>query len=370
MTDDDTDAPDTTPSAPRSNPARRLAVLILALLIGIAGWYALADRHAPGTSRAVISANVVQIAPRVSGRVEDIAVADNQVVPAGGTLFQIDDRPFVLAVEQARAQLDLATQSIDASSAQLSASYAQVAQARATLGNVQADNARIEELAQRGLVPDAQRDASRTQLANAEAALTSAEAQAKSAEVGLGVTGADNPQIKAAQLKLEQAEYDLLSTTVTAPRRGVVTNLQLAPGQFVGAGQPALTFIEDEGVWITADLRENQLVEVDPGDRATLVFDSDPGRIYEGRVASLGWGINPGRSQAGGLPVNAPTTQWFEPARRMPVRIEIDGGLDAWPDKARVGGNVSVLIHATGDGVVGTIASGFQRVGSVLTALY
>ncbi|WP_370161742.1 HlyD family secretion protein [Limimaricola soesokkakensis] len=361
-----------TPAEPvrRSNPAKPLALLVLLVIALIAGWYAASDRYAPSTSRAVISANVVQIAPRVSGRVTDVMVADNEIVPAGDVLFQIDERPFALAVQQARAQLDIAMQSMDASSAQLSASYAQVAQARAGLENAQTENARIEELSQRGLVPQAQLDASRTQLTNAEASLEAAEAQAESAEAKLGVTGEDNPQIRSAQLALEQAEYDLLSTTVTAPRRGVVTNLQLAPGQFVGAGQPAMTFIEDEGVWVTAELRENQLAEVDPGDRVTMVFDADPGRVHEGSVHSLGWGINPGRSQAGGLPINAPSTQWFEPARRMPVRIELDGGLDAWPRKARVGGNVSVLVHATGGGVIDSIATTFQRAGSWLTALY
>ena len=143
-------------SARSSNPARPLALVIIAMLVGVAGWYALSDRHAPSTSRAVISANVVQIAPRVSGRVTGIMVSDNEVVPAGDVLFRIDDRPFALAVEQARAQLDLAAQSIDASSAQLSATYAQVAQARANLENATSENARIEELSDRGLVPSAQ----------------------------------------------------------------------------------------------------------------------------------------------------------------------------------------------------------------------
>ena len=258
MTSQEPDPVGQSASARRSNPAKPLALLIVAVLLAIAGWYALSDRHAPSSSRAVISANVVQIAPRVSGRVTEILVSDNEVVPAGDVLFRIDDRPFDLAVEQARAQLDIAAQSIDASSAQLSATYAQVAQARANLENVQSENLRIEELSDRGLVATAQVEASRTQLANSKAALEAAEAQAESAEASLGVTGDQNPQIKAAQLALEQAEYDLLSTSVIAPRRGVVTNLQLAPGQFVGAGQPALTFIEDEGVWITAEFRENR----------------------------------------------------------------------------------------------------------------
>lgn len=359
------------PDDPRAgNPAKPFAIVIVIVTVLIAGWYAASDRYAPSTSRAVVSANVVQIAPRVPGRVTDIMVRDNEIVSSGSVLFQIDEKPFTIEVERARVQLEQAAQTLDASSAQLTATYAQVAQARAALENVRSENARAEVLAERGILADAGLDASRTQVANAEAALEAAEAQAVSAERSLGVVGDENPSVKAAQLALEQAEFDLLSTTVIAPRRGVVTNLRLAPGQFVGAGQPALTFIEDEGVWVTADLRENQLVEVEAGDRVTMIFDAAPGKIFEGTVESLGWGINPGRSEAGGLPVNAPSTQWFEPARRMPVRVELDGGMDAWPRKARVGGNVSVLVHATGGGIVSTLASGLQRVQSWLTALY
>tara|TARA_R110002124_G_scaffold55076_1_gene155950 strand:+ start:2318 stop:3445 length:1128 start_codon:yes stop_codon:yes gene_type:complete len=354
----------------RGNPAKPFALVILLVTALIAGWYAASDRHAPSTSRAVVSANVVQIAARVPGRVTEIMVSDNEIISVGSVLFQIDERPFVIAVERARAQLEQAVQSLDASSAQLSATYAQVAQARAALENVQSENDRAETLAQRGIIAEARLETSRAQLANAQASLEAAEAQSESAERSLGVMGSENPSVKSAQLALEQAEFDLLSTKVIAPRRGVVTNLRLAPGQFVGAGQPALTFIEDEGVWITADLRENQLVEVDAGDRVTMVFDAAPGQVFGGRVESLGWGINPGRSEAGGLPINAPSTQWFEPARRMPVRIELDGGMDAWPRKARVGGNVSVVVHATGGGVVSTLASGLQRIQSWLTALY
>jgi multidrug resistance efflux pump len=375
LTDTDIDPLDQTsatgdPEPTRRNPAKPFAVIIVMATLLIAAWYAATDRYAPSTSRGVVSANVVQIAARVPGRVTEIAVLDNEIVPLGGVLFQVDERPFAIAVEKARAQLEQAAQSLDASSAQLSAAYARVAQARASFENVQSENARVKTLAERGRVSDASLEASETQLATAQADLDAAQAQALSAERNLGVIGDENPQIKAAQLALEQAEYDLLSTKVIAPTRGVVTNLRLGPGQFVAAGQPALTFIEDEGVWVTAEFRENQLVGIDSGDPATLVFDAAPGQVFEGTVQSIGWGINLGRAEVGGLPVNAPSTQWFEPARRMPVRIELNGGMDAWPRKARVGGNVSVVVHSDGGGVVSWVASGLQRVESFLTAIY
>lgn len=358
------------PDTSSRNPAKPFAVIIVLMAVLMAFWYAVSDRYAPSTSRGVVSANVVQIAARVTGRVTEIAVSDNEIVPAGRLLFQIDERPFVISVEKARAQLEQAAQTLDASSAQLAAAYAGVAQARAAFQNAESENARAKTLAERGQVSDASLESSQTKLVSAQANLDAAEAQALSAERSLGVVGADNPQIKAAQLALEQAEYDLLSTKVVAPTRGVVTNLGLGIGQFIADGQPALTFIEDQGVWVTAEFRENQLVGIDPGDRARLVFDAAPSQVFEGSVQSIGWGIDLGRAEVGGLPVNAPSNQWFEPARRMPVRIELDGGMDDWPRKARVGGNVSVVVDANGGGITWWVASGFQHIQSFLTALY
>src|SRR5699024_8148696 len=147
---------------------------------------------------------------------------------------------------------------------------------------------------------------------------------------------------------LERAQYDLASTSVRAPHFGVVTNVTLSEGQFISAGSPAMTFIDAEAAWVTVDFRENQLRAVDPGDRVHLLFDAVPGRIFEGRVQSIAWGIDPGRSSQGGLVVNQPANRWFEPARRIPVRIELADGMDAWPRSARVGGKVHALVFAHG----------------------
>lgn len=350
---------------------RRIAVLVVGLLAAVLAWTVLADRYAPGTSRGAISAYVAQIGPRVPGRVTEVAVADNAVVEPGAALFSVDERPYEIAVERARVQLEQAAQAIQASSAQLASAQAQVAKARAAAELANDAAARTRTLHERGIVAKARLDADENTASQANAALAAAEASAESARQQLGATGAENTQIRAAELALEQAQYDLLSTTVTAPRRGVVTNLHLTPGQFAAAGTPALTFIDADAVWISADLRENQLANVDPGDVVTIAFDADPGRIYNGTVESIAWGINPGRNEVGGLPVNAPSTQWFEPARRMPVRITLDGGIEAFPKKARLGGKVSVLIHANGTSNPVSVLAGFgQRIGSLLSALY
>ena len=352
--------------------ARKVAIGVVIALVILVFLYALTDRLTPSTSRGIVSAQVVQIAPRVSGEVVEVHIEDDAVVQAGDPLFSIDPHPFELALRQAEANLKTALQNIDASSASILAAQAAVTKARTILENTRGEAERTFRLEERGIASPAQGDAARASVAQAEAQLESAEANLESARAQLGPQGEDNPAIQAATARLEQAQYDLASTTVTAPHLGVVTNVTLTEGQFVAAGSPALTFIDAEAAWITVDLRENQLQDVDPGDPAHLLFDALPGQIFQGHVQSIAWGINPGRSTQGGLVLNQPTNRWFEPARLIPVRIELEGGMDAWPKNVRVGGKVHAVIFANGSdtGMLAWLARGLQRIRSWTSFLH
>ncbi|MGO3295650.1 MAG: HlyD family secretion protein [Marinobacter sp.] len=356
---------------PSSSPAKAIAIGIVVLLIFLAVTYALSDRLAPASSRGFVSAHVVQVAPRVSGDITDVMVQDDAVVQAGDPLFSIDARPFELAVQQAEANLASTVQGIDASAASLVAAQAGVTQARTGLNTARTEADRTLRLEKRGIVPAAQGDTARAKVADAQAQLSTAEANLESARKQLGPKGADNPSILAAQAQLENAQYDLASTVVRAPHFGVVTNMTLAKGQFIGAGNPALTFIDAKAAWITVDLRENQLQNIEPGDTAHLLFDAVPGTIFEGRVQSVAWGINPGRNVQGGLVVNEASNRWFEPARRIPVRIELTGTQEDWPRQVRVGGKVHAVVFAGSTGnPIALIARGLQRVRSWFSYLY
>ena len=356
---------------PSSSPAKAIAIGIVVLLIFLAVTYALSDRLAPASSRGFVSAHVVQVAPRVSGDITDVMVQDDAVVQAGDPLFSIDARPFELAVQQAEANLASTVHGIDASAASLVAAQAGVTQARTGLNTARTEADRTLRLEKRGIVPAAQGDTARAKVADAQAQLSTAEANLESARKQLGPKGADNPSILAAQAQLENAQYDLASTVVRAPHFGVVTNMTLAKGQFIGAGNPALTFIDAKAAWITVDLRENQLQNIEPGDTAHLLFDAVPGTIFEGRVQSVAWGINPGRNVQGGLVVNEASNRWFEPARRIPVRIELTGTQEDWPRQVRVGGKVHAVVFAGSTGnPIALIARGLQRVRSWFSYLY
>ena len=360
---------ETKPSGPRGAllVATGVAVALLVLTI----LYALLDRNAPSSSRGMVSAQLVQIAPRVSGEVIRVHVDDNAVVEAGEPLFTIDPRPFELAVRQAEANLVIALQNVDASSAALVAAQAAVTRARTGLQQARSQGERIFRLEDRGLVSASDSDTARADIADAQAQLESEQARLESARAQLGPAGRDNPAIQAAEAQLEQAQFDLASTTVVAPHFGVVTNLTLAEGHFIAAGNPALTFIDAKAAWVTVDLRENQLGGIDPGDSARILFDAVPGRIFDGQVHSVAWGINPGRDVQGGLVVSQPSNRWFEPARRIPIRIELVGGLEAWPRSVPVGGKVHVIVFAnTSTGFTAWIARATQRLRSWFTVLH
>ena len=355
----------------RKNPAKAVAIVVVLVLIALVFIYALSDRLAPSSSRGVVSAHVVQIAPRVAGEVVSVNVTDNAVVEAGEALFSIDQRPFELAVKQAEANLATAAQGIDASVASLVAAQAAVTQARTQLDMARTDAERTLKLEARGIVPVAQGDAARTKVADAEAQLSAARANLESARVQLGPKGAENPTILAAQAQLERAQYDLASTTVRAPHRGVVTNVTLSEGHFVNVGNPAVTFIDARGAWITVDLRENQLQLLEPGDPVRLVFDAVPGEVLDGRVQSIAWGIDIGRQEKGGLVADQSSNRWFEPARHIPVRVELEGGMENWPNKVRVGGKVHAVILTGGENnPIALLVRGLQKIRSWVSYLH
>lgn len=360
------DAPATPPKDARG-AAKKAARIILLVTVACLAYHVATDRMVPSSSTGQVAAATAQIAPRVSGQVETIFATDNQFVSAGERLFSLDPRPYDLSVRIAEVNLEQARQAVAASGTSLEATQAQVDQARTNLSATQIAYDRTAELHSRGLTSQAGLDAAEAQLASASAGLAAAEAGYRSATEGAGDAGDANVKVLAAQVQLEQALLNREFATVTAPSDGYVTNLKLSAGQYLNAGAPALTFISSERPWVMADFRENQLAHVEPGKDVALVFDGQPGQIVKGRVQGVAWGIDPGRMSANGLPQNQSSTRWFEPARSIPVRIEI---VDDIAPTMRVGSKVNAMIYATGDNPVAWLASGMQRIGALFSYLY
>ena len=333
----------------------------------------------PWTRDGMVRAQVLQIAPRVSGPIVELPIRDNQLVAAGDLLFEIDPRTFQAAYDQALADLDKTRDDLKALEAQVAAAAAsvdqftsQVAQAQNEIAGYQAnfDQAstelnRVTVLVERQDVSravfdqrKAESDIAEAQLRNAQARLVEANASLAQAEADLaraqanfGAEGEQNARLRAARAAAETARLDLEFTKMAAPVDGYVTNLQLRPGDQTVANQPALALIDSTSFYVQGFFRETLVAGIEPGDRAIVTLMSYSDQPLEGRVDSVGWGIAPDDGTTGFelLPQVSPTFEWIRLAQRIPVRVhlaELPPGV-----QLRVGTTASVVVMTgTSDG--------------------
>lgn len=233
---------------------------------------------APWTRDGRVSAQIVRIAPEVSGTVAEVSVADDQYVKRGEVLYRIDNASFALALAQAVAQLAAAEVSL----------RQKTEEARRRRG-------------MESLVP-----AEDIQRANQAVAIAQAE-------------------LRGARVTVDRAKLDLARTELRAPTDGYVTRLRLNKGDYAVAGQPNLALIDAHSFWITGYFEETKLRGIKPGAAAQIRlmgFD----QVLPGRVASIGRGITDSNQQADaqGLPSVEPSFSWVRLAQRIPVRVEFD----------------------------------------------
>lgn len=334
-------------STPPPNPMRKIILIALGLLLLLFVYHVLSDRYTPYTSQARVEAYLTQIAPEVAGDVLEVGVRDNGAVRKGQLLFRIDPEPYELAVRAAEANLSVALQGADVSVADIAAARAQIAKQRADLAASRQLGGIVADLVRKRALAETQGIRARADTAKTEADLTRAQADLRKAQAALGAPGMNNPKVRQALAALDQARLDLRNTEVRAPADGTVTNLRLATGQYVAPGQPLLSFLERGPRWISADMRENQLGNVEPGQDVMIALDIKPGKLFRGKVHSIGWGISQGdEAPTGQLPTVQPAQGWVREPQRFPVRILIlpDEVKKAGIEVGRSGAQANVLI--------------------------
>jgi membrane fusion protein, multidrug efflux system len=257
-----------------------LIIVASAVVITLYVW-GIIERH-PRTDDATARANVVGIAPRVSGQILKLNVRDNQAVKEGDVLFEIDPEDYKLIVEKAKA--DLAN--LDE----------QIAQAHSTLQ-------RLEPLLpNRFTTPDTV-DKART----AEASLRA--------------------QREGALATINLDELHLSYCKVIAPFSGRVINLNISAGAHVTSGVPVFSLL-DTGKWyVMANFREAEIRHMAPGTEAIVYLSSAPNQRFRGKVQGIGWAVSPeGETDLpfGAVPIVKRELNWVRVAQRFPVRIEVE----------------------------------------------
>ncbi len=363
-------APAPLPEKKKADPVKRWAILVLLLCALILTGHILSDKFTPYTSNGRIKAYVIPIVPLVSGPLTKVNVSNNQRITTGQVLAVIDSEKYQMAVDRARADLQLATQSSNAEVAAVSAAQAKVAEARANLQNAEIKGERIIRLSKKGAASISRADDARSKIASSKAQLERALAELEKAKFNLGNTGSDNAKVKSAMTALESAELDLYRSAIRAPSDGIITNLTVDVGQYAGVGAPIMTFIATGFIWIQADMRENCLGNIRPDNLVEIVLDAAPGKIFKGQVMSIGYGVSDSSSNSlGALTTVQPAQGWLRQAQYMPVLIRFTD-IEQAKGNLRAGGQANVIIYSGGHPVLEAIGRLWIRMISLLSHIY
>jgi multidrug resistance efflux pump len=256
-------------------------------IIAAVAWYAYQAFEEyidnPWTRDGQVRGHVIQVAPRVSGMVTNIAVIDNQFVQAGNLLFELDTEPFEIAIAQADANLQ-----------------------RAIIGSRSAniEYQRLQEIFAKDPGAISQKDLNRRE-ANYLQSLS---------------------EIDVAKESLRSAKLNLDYTSVRAAVDGYVSNVDFQIGTQAVASTPILALVDSNSFWVFGYFRESQIGKFKIGDPARVTLMAYPDQPLQGTVESLGWGIAPSDGNAGTklLPSIKPVFQWIRLAQRIPVRIKLE----------------------------------------------
>jgi multidrug resistance efflux pump len=353
--------------------ARIGAIVVLVLIVASLAWYFVSDRLTPYTSQARVQAFVVPVAAEVSGKVLKVHVKNNDDVQLGQRLFEIDPGQYRIALQRSRSDYESVRRSVNASALSVQAAQASLRAATANHVYARQDAQRLEQILAEdpGAISIRRVQSAQASQVKALSQEQAAKADLLRAQEAAGESGANNAQLISARSAVEKAELDLQHTEVLAPARGLVTDLRTDVGHFAQAGAPAMTLITIHDVWISADMTENNLGNIQPGDEVAIVLDVLPGQVLEGRVRSIGSGIAAGQpAQAGALPQIDNSRDWLRQAQRFPVAIEFDPSEHERLRAVRVGGQAEVLVYTGDHSLMNGLAWAFIHLMSWLSYVY
>jgi len=279
-------------------------------------------------------------------------------------------------VEQAQAGIVEAQQAVDAARARLATSQARLRENQANAAKAAKDVERLKALLAKDEIPQQQYDATVATAQATSATVDSAQAQVQEAETGIRVAesrlmqsragesrataqlhasqttpeqvAAQRARVAAAEARakqlaaaVKQAELNLEYATVNAPVKGIVSRKTIEPGQVIQPGQPLMSVIPLDRIWITANFKETQLEEMRAGLRATVEVDAYGGKDFNGKVESIAAATGARFSL---LPPENATGNFVKVVQRVPVKIVLDEGQD--PERLlRPGMSVTATVY-------------------------
>jgi multidrug resistance efflux pump len=302
-----------------------------------------------------------------------VHVRNNDNVQPGQPLFDIDPVPYQIALQRSRSDYESVRLSVSSATQTIGAAKAALEAAKASRISAEQDATRLEQIYGEDPGAISLRRVERA-LANRSVAISqevAAGADLRKAIETAGERSDKNAQLISARSAIEKAELDLKRTQVLAPSGGRVTDLRTDVGQFAQPGAPVMTLIAVHDLWISAEMTENNLGHIKPGDPVAIVLDVMPGEVLKGRVRSVGSGVSSGnKAQPGSLPEIQNSRDWLRQSQRFPVAVEIDASERERLRGVRIGGQADVLVYTGDHGLMNWLGEVFIGLMSRLSYLY
>ena len=318
-----------------------IVIPLLAICVGLY-LYAAGGRYV-STDNAYVKANIIIIIPEVSGRVTSVLVSDNQAVEANDVLIQLDSSPLEITLNRARAQMAVIRTELESLRADYGETVVQEQLAKDKVRYLDRRYKRQRKLLKQGLSSEEKHDEAKhnLQVARREVQIIEQRVQRVLAQLAgnerLPVD--QHPRYLTAQTTYDQAAVDLKATTIRAPASGIVSNMKLQVGEYAQAGKPVFSLIQNQPIWVEANLKETQLTHIQPGQQATIVVDAYPDKIWESVVSSIAPATG---AEFSILPPQNASGNWVKVVQRIPINLVITD--QAGGPQLRAGMTVSVRI--------------------------
>lgn len=335
-------------------PAFKLRRYVVIGLIGLLGplvatilgvYIYLSGGRYMSTDNAYVKSAKIAVSADVAGRVAEVAVRENQTVSPGDLLFRVDPAPFRIAVSRAKARLLAARQGVEALRAIYQQQVASLTRVKGEVIYFRQQLARQKSLSRKKLVSGLNLDTAMRNLRDGDDQVKVTEQGLAEARAKLGgdpgIPVDNHPDVLEAKALLDQTALDLKHTAVRATMRGVVTNFDLQPGEYVKIGSPIFSLVGADNTWVHANYKETELTHVKVGQRATISIDTYPDREFEATVS----GISPATgAEFAVLPPQNATGNWVKVVQRLTVRLRIAEPADQPNPTLRAGMSAIVTI--------------------------
>jgi membrane fusion protein (multidrug efflux system) len=325
----------TMPEPDKRSKKPALKIILLLVVSGIAYWavskftYA---RHHEETDDAQLDAEISPVMARVGGFVRAIRFEENSPVRQGDTLVLIDDRDYMIKLQQAEAAVaaaiaaeGVARSGVETAQANLRTAQSTVESAKVRVWRADKEFARIGNLQKEGAGTAQQFDAAKAEKDAADAQLATANRQT---DVAAASVNAATEQVKVAatNVAVRQADVDFAKlqwsyTSVTAPASGIASKKNMQVGQLVNQGSPLFAVVSDTNVYIVANFKETQIGKMKIGQSVEVKVDAYPDRVFSGKIYSFSPATGAKFSL---LPPDNATGNYVKVVQRVPVKIVLE----------------------------------------------